>query len=418
MDDYPKPLQDRAMDLLFSRTDGIGLSIFRYNVPVGGGEEIRLSDRKTATVEVSPGEFDLSRDSVALGFLKGAKDRGVEHFVFFVCSPPGRMTRNGLTSGGADGGSNLNPADRDDFARYLLDYSNLVRETYELPQVAVSPLNEPQWEWGKNDRRQEGCAYTPEEAARLVREVVKQNVRRDLGFYIEAPEPGDWASAMPYATALFQDPIINTHIDQLAIHSYWTTPQQREKAVRTLREHFPDKDFAMTEYCQMQAGHDKNIESGLEMAEVIHLDLTVADVVSWQWWLGISGGNYKDGLIYCVSGDDEVEPTKRLWVLGQWSRFVRPGETRVSVTANDERLQVTSFISSDGGRLTTVIVNGGNESIDVELRGEFDDKSESAWVTDRTRDLEPMAVVAGRLQLSPQSVTTVVQVQDGPAAGR
>jgi hypothetical protein len=30
-------------------------------------------------------------------------------------------------------------------------------------------------------------------------------------------------------------------------------------------------------------------------------------------------------------GNDRVEASKRLWALGQWSRFVRPGAVRVGV---------------------------------------------------------------------------------------
>ena len=93
------------------------------------------------------------------------RKRGVERFVLFANSPPARLTRNGLTSGGEQGGSNLKPGAEGEFAKYLIDVAVNIRDECGLPHVAVAPINEPQWKWGEKDRRQEGCHYTPAEAA-------------------------------------------------------------------------------------------------------------------------------------------------------------------------------------------------------------------------------------------------------------
>ena len=201
---------------------------------------------------------------------------------------------------------------------------------YDLPHVAVAPINEPQWKWGEKRRTQEGCHYTPAEAAAVIRAVIEESERRKTGFRIEAPESGAWKETLAYAQAMFADPVINRHIDEIAIHSYWTDQPTKRKSADALREKFPDKLFAMTEFCQMKGGHDLGIDSAIEMAEVIHDDLTIGGVVSWQWWLGVASGGYKDGLLYAHPKTQTIEPTKRLWALGNYSRFVRPGATRVA----------------------------------------------------------------------------------------
>ena len=407
---YPQAKQEHLLDLLFDETQGIGLSIFRYNIPAGSDEQsVERPERRTPSIETVPGEYDLSADEKALNFLSGARARGVKHFVLFSNSPPPRMTNSGMASGGPEGGSNLRPDAVEAFATYLLDVSELIRERYDLAEVSLSPINEPQWEWGKDWRGQEGCHYKPAEVAAVIRAVIEKNLDRDLGFEIEAPESGAWKGTLPYAQALFADPLINQHVEELAIHSYWTSPDDRREAVRELRAEFPEKRLAMTEYCEMRHGHDLSIEGGLHMAEVIHEDLTVAGVVSWQWWLGVAAGGYRDGLIYAHPETQKIEPTKRLWVLGQWSRFVRPGAVRVHVDAGDSELKPTAFLSPDGARLVVVVINPTDDAQTMRLRHpQFRMAQRRIFVTDKDRDLAEVDNNGNRIALPAKSVCTVV----------
>jgi len=56
-------------------------------------------------------------------FLAAAKERGVEQFLAFVNSPPGRMTLDGLTNMGSNrtAPSNLKPGYEGQYAKYLAD---------------------------------------------------------------------------------------------------------------------------------------------------------------------------------------------------------------------------------------------------------------------------------------------------------
>jgi len=407
--EYPREKQDQLLDLLFTN-QGIALSIYRYNIPAGGDAEIRRRERATAQVETSPGKYDLSADGKALEILRGVRKRGVERFVLFANSPPARLTRNGLTSGGENGGSNLRPGAEGEFATYLIDIAKKIRDAYDLPHVAVAPINEPQWKWGERRRTQEGCHYTPVEAAAVIRAVIEESDRRKSGFRIEAPESGAWDVTMPYAEAMFGDPVIDRHVQELAIHSYWTDPAKRRRAAAALREKFPGKRVAMTEFCQMQGGHDVAVDSAIEMAEVIHDDLTVGGVISWQWWLGVAAGGYKDGLIYAHPKTQQIEPTKRLWALGNWSRFVRPGFRRVGVELKGEDgVKATAFSSDDGKRVACVMINATKQPVtaNIAVAGRASAKL-SLFVTDETRDLAKVAPQGDEMILPPRSVSTLV----------
>ena len=61
------------------------------------------------------------------------------------------------------------------------------------------------------------------------------------------------------------------------------------------------------------------------MARVLHADLTIANASSWQWWLGISPGDFKDGLVYVDRDTKALYDSKLLWGVGNYSHFLRRG---------------------------------------------------------------------------------------------
>jgi O-glycosyl hydrolase len=406
--EFPDDERAAMLRLLFTSA-GADLSIYRCNLPAGDGDEIVMPFRKTAQVEVEPGQYDFSRDWKSRQILREVRALGVERFVLFAKSPPPRLLINGLVSGGPEGGSNLRPEARKDFARYLLDVSASYAKEFELPHWQLSPINEPQWRWGKDWRSQEGCYYTPEELAATMRAFVEVARERGMQVELEGPESGEWKSSYRYAEAMFADPVLAKELSSFAVHSYWSNRADKERFASWFRERYPDKRLAMTEYCQMEHGHDLSIEGGLHLANVMHHDLTLANVVSWQWWLAIASGGYKDGLIYAHPETRVMEPTRRLWVMGNFSRFVRPGSTRIAAEGGSDVLQVSAYLSPDQGSVAVVMINHGEEaSVSPNLPGGAMEQAQ-AFVTSTDRDLAPLAVDStGRLRLPARSVTTLV----------
>src|SRR5208283_3730644 len=84
--------------------------------------------------------------------------------------------------------------------------------------------------------------------------------------------------------------------------------------------------------------------------------LTKGNANAWHWWTINETGNAasNEGLY----GTDRTTPAKRLWAIGQWSRFVRPGWIRLDATANPQSgIYVTAFKSPSGGNFAIVAVN-------------------------------------------------------------
>ena len=150
--------REQIAELLFDRHKGIGLTNYRYNIGAGstsGNSRIDDRWRQGESFEISPFEYDWSKDSNAVWFLNKAVELGVEEVTLFCNSPLERLTISGMAHGAEEGVSNLTPENYDDFARYVLDVAeHFVSEG--VPVKFISPINEPQWGWAGG---QEGGHY-------------------------------------------------------------------------------------------------------------------------------------------------------------------------------------------------------------------------------------------------------------------
>jgi O-glycosyl hydrolase len=98
-----------------------------------------------------------------------------------------------------------------------------------------------------------------------------------------------------------------------------------------------------------------------------------------------------------------------LWALGQYSRFLRPGFTRVGAEPTDETVKTAAFVSPDGSRLSCVFINPTGEPIHamVETPG-YQARESLFYVTDETRDLAKVDLLPGEVVLPARSVSTLV----------
>jgi len=108
----------------------------------------------------------------------------------------------------------------------------------------------------------------------------------------------------------------------------------------------------------------------------MHGDLSIVNVSGWSWWLALSPHDFKDGLLYTdwkKAGDKEsILPSKTFWVMGQHSRFVRPGMTRVDIAGPGLQhyagLVATAYHDAARRRVVVVYVNSGRSPAHVRIR--------------------------------------------------
>jgi O-glycosyl hydrolase len=416
LDTWSEEARTRVADLLFSPEKGIGLSLWRFNLGAGlQHDRIKEPLRTTESFEIGPGKYDWSRMAAERWMLLAAKKLGVGRFHAFSLSGTPRMTRNGFVN--ADPGANTTNLKRDaegDYARYLADILEHFAQGYPAEQrVAfdwISPFNEPQWDW--NGGSQEGTRASNDDMRRVALLLDAELRKRHLATRVHLAESGsipDMTAANAamtkkhgslfgdYVDAFCGDKTLRECLDKtIGYHAYWSDGGdvfgKHREALRRKLDAFPGWRVFQTEYCIMQKGRDLGMDSALHVARVMHGDLSIVNVSGWSWWLALSPHDYKDGLLYTdwkAKGDAEtVLPSKMLWAVGHYSRFVRPGMVRVAIEGaplqNHAGLLATAYLDEKSGRVVVVYVNSGATPIAVRVDVAGDArprKTQSAWVT-------------------------------------
>ena len=382
---WPQEKQDQVADWLFStdndtngKPKGIGLSLWRFNVGAGSTEQGEASQigspwMRTECFLQPDGSYDWDKQQGQRNFLRLAKERGVNKFLAFLNSPPVYFTQNGLaTNTGRDGTLNLKAEHYEDFARFLANVIKGVEKKDGIKFDYLSPFNEPDGHWNWIGPKQEGTPATKKEIARAVRLISKEFVKEGIDTEITICEASDYRCMFSthmtnhergYEIQSFFCPdSVDTYLGNtpnvphlIAGHSYWTnTPLESLRDYRRQLRDTLDKykvDFWQTETCIMGndeeigggGGFDHTMKTALYVARIIHHVIVYAGARSWQWWRAI-GGDYKDGLLREYTDPDlhdgKVEDSKLLWILGNYSRFIRPGAVRMSIKATDKSGQV------------------------------------------------------------------------------
>lgn len=410
---WPNSKKEQIAKWLFSQEidesgtpEGIGLSAWRFNIGGGSAEQGLGSDihdewRRAECFLTENGEYDWTKQAGQRWFLNQANSYGVSDLICFVNSPPVYYTKNGKAYSSGGFNTNLSSKDFDQYASFL---SNVVSflEDNGISMDYVSPFNEPQWDWDRSS--QEGSPWTNAEIAAIAKLINQKFVENGIQTKIEIPE----AAQVNYLYESADKPGRGNQISEffdlgsanyvgdldliaskIAGHSYYTTwdfdhfiaVRNRLDQERSAVD--PSLEYWMTEYCVLEDndeingnGKDLGMKTALYTARVIHTDLTVANASAWQWWLAISPYNYKDGLVYISKdkNDGSVQDSKTLWILGQYSRFIRPGMIRVAVDRSDGRsirqnldsLMASSYVN-EFNQTVTVIINYSDEKQAIKL---------------------------------------------------
>ncbi|MCP4261726.1 MAG: hypothetical protein GY774_30125, partial [Planctomycetes bacterium] len=279
---WEKSKRKEITGLLFGK-EGIGLSIYRYNLGAGSGEETGDPWRRAETFETAKGKYEWDRDKNAMRILREACEAGAENVILFANSPPRRMTKSGyaFAGKGADK-SNLREDMYEEFAGYLADITEHFIQVEKIPVKGVSPINEPQWDWDGNS--QEGCHYSAEEVVRLVEIMLREVEKRGLPVEVVAPENGswervvdpagqDWRRSPVYLEKLLGNEYVRDRMDSYAVHSYWADLERKKAFAKYFFAKYPGKKLQMTEWCEMKGGRDYGMDSALHMTREIIDDL-------------------------------------------------------------------------------------------------------------------------------------------------
>lgn len=410
-------VRDRISELLFSKENGIGMQVFRYNIGAGSKHsgKGRYSEpaRSTECFETAPKEYDWNRDANAVYMMKQAVKDGADEVIFFVNSPIERLTKNGMAH--ADEGKifreNISEENYREFAEYCLDVTeHFVSEG--VPVRYLSPVNEPIWIWNGG---QEGCHYKPKSVRKVFRvftdEIEKRPKLKKLR--LSGAESGDlrWFNKS-YTRELLKDKKVRSYLDAVDVHSYCLPAplpfmNDRTAFIKRFRKwmdkKYPGMPVKMSEWCHMQGGRDKTMNSALVTAKTMYEDFSLLNVTSWQHWIAVSEVDYCDGLIYINLGDKTFETTKRLYVTGNFSKYIPSGAVRIEARCDDKELMLLAFRKDEKNYI--IVINPADSAKNVSLPTK---NQVLLAVTDENTDLTEATVDSACIEITPKSVNTLI----------
>ncbi len=445
---WPDEKKNAIADWLFSldtlpdgSPKGIGLSAWRFNFGGGSaqqGEASGIKDewRRAESFLDADNTYNWNRQQGQVWFLQAAKERGVKDFIGFYNSPPVQYTRNGKAYA-SDKVCNLTSDRFGDFATYVATTLKGIKEKTGVDINYISPVNEPQWDW--SDGGQEGSPYYNSDISGVVRSVNQALADRQLSTQIILPESAEYyflyedrdkSGKGSQAHAFFNETSpdyvgnLSNVGNIIAAHSYFTSSPFNEAVKVRQQVHntvsgISGLKFWQSEYCILGdnngeikgEGKDLGIAPALYVAKLIYNDLVNAHAAAWQWWLAVSPYDYKDGLVYIDMNktDGKYYSSKIMWALGNYSRFVRPGMQRVSLTADLPGIYASAYVNQAKKELVIVAVNESNTDKTIRCKTPAEPSQQvSMYLTTASLDLTKTTGNADSLLIPAKAVATIV----------
>ncbi len=375
-----EPYRSEVMDLLFDQEKGIGCSILRSEIGCGESKP---------TIMPSEGVLDKSGDPREIWYFQQALARGVDKIYGTVWSPPSWMkTHDNVNHGGWLKGKYYQT-----YADYLAQYVKIYQEEFGIDFYGISPANEPEFPalW-------KSCLWSSGQMKDFVQNYLYPTFQREgLTTNIMIGESGFWTDSV--AAPLLKDENTAHMVDVVTSHQYQGSikdlPLAREKG----------KHLWMSELCDTVGEYHVEIDDAVGWGKIIHKFMTVPQVNAFLYWRGAHECDCNQTLIRIDSPTSYTVP-KRLYALGHYSKFVRPGWVRMGAT--DEPvpgLLVSAYKDPTSGQFAIVIINDDRanaHTVRFDLN-EFTAESVTPYLTDAANDmqqLQDLPVVDGSFTLT------------------
>jgi glucosylceramidase len=344
----PAQRQREVLDLLLSPTTGAGLSILRLGIDAG------IQPTNPGGPNANPKYVWDRQDDGQVWLAQQAKAYGVTRFYADAWSAPGYMKTNGSEANGGTlcglAGATCASGDwRRAYANFLVQYARF----YAQEGIRITDLgfvNEPDYTTSYASMR-----LTPAQAAEFTK--VLGPIARAAGHKVVCCDSFGWNQQKSYSRAIEADPTARTLVDTHAGHAYASpvvAPLPTQK--RTWMSEWSPNGTTWNTNWDDGSGYD-----GFTVASAVHDAFTKGNVNGYVYWYGASTGATR-GLIQLDGGTYHV--SKRLWALAQYSRFIRPGATRIGATTSDANLKVSAYRNTDGS-VTVVALNASTSAHQV-----------------------------------------------------
>ena len=402
---FRHPMTEEDAEQLFDVEKGLGLSILRVLVLSSGYPALNTED------------------------IEKAVAHGAKTFIGVAWSGPAECK----TNGSENNGGYLEQSCYESWSDSLAAFPGRFKERTGAELYGLSPQNEPDFASCGTSPNIPPCSgnypsmlYTPEQMVDFIKVLGPKIRALEPPVRLMGPETQEWnhlwtnrsaeGATDPldgnydYGHALFADPVAWGFLDLLATHQYSTQ----------VAEPWPSdvpqtKPIWMTEIAAFEfwpeGELDASIRNGVVSAGWVHDALVNGDASAWLVYAHKSvRTNGNEGLLLA---DGTI--AKRYYTLGNFSRHVRPGFQRVSVTGEVPEAALLSAYRGPDGQLAIVAINRGAASVSLPIfvSGGAVPAAVTPIVTSATDDLVEKPKISVRdgsflAVLDAQSVTTFV----------
>jgi len=447
---------EKLVKLLFSRTEGMGFTILRNRIPFrerlegdtdpgnNDGFVVRKNDNTydytvnqdgTKTFNLNWESWDISSTRNLIRQIKDLGNNGPEKLT--IMSTPWTVPNNRVTRWKEDitgvnartnYAMNWSLPDRwgrlrrdkyDDYADLLADYVKNFESKMGAPLSILSVQNEPNWNASWETTYWNGADLRDFIVTISKRFPMKGVTAGNGGVNIMMPEFENFnINFKDMIKPSLDNPESEKIITHIALHQYNGTDDSSSRAGAM---EFPDitasgKRFWQTEVSGSGSAlpNGSGINNALFYARMIHWDMTLAQTnafLYWWLWTNSSAADFSGALVKVE--DDEITTSKRLYAMGQYSRFIRPGWQRIDCDASPRGgIYSSAYKNQSTKEIAIVIINETitHFSVSLNLTGAEYDQLE-IWRTSENEKLKKTGKQqtsrnSAEVILAPMSITT------------
>ncbi len=360
--------QQKVLTAYFDDEKGIGYTLARTNIhscdfSSSSYTYVNENDKSLASFSVAHDE------KYRIPFIKKAMDATGGKLNLFASpwSPPAWMKDNhDMLHGGI-----LLPEYYQSWANYYIKFV----QAYEAHGIHVWGLtvqNEPMAK-----QTWESCMYTAEDERDFIKNylgpALKDNGMKDIKLIA-----WDHNRDLIYqrASTILNDKDAAKYVWGIGFHWYesWTGAPIPEN-VKLVSEAFPDKPLLLTEACNSPFNWKTFDEwhwgekYGSEMINDFNNGAT--GWTDWNILLDETGGpnhinNFCFAPIHADTRDNTLHFMNSYYYIGHFSKYIRPGAKRITVSSSREQLHTTGFQNVDGS-MVVIVMNGGDTEVKYRL---------------------------------------------------
>jgi O-glycosyl hydrolase len=319
-------------NMFFSTNSGTGVSVDgKTNFPFNGISLSLLRSR------IAPGGTTVENSIMQMAQARGAR----------VWSTPWSPAVQFKSNDNVNGGDFLS-ASNQAYANQLAGYVVNMKNTYGINLYAISVQNEPDV-----SASYESCIWTAAQFDQFVPYLANALVASNVASTkIIVAEDEHWETNY-YATTMM-DPTAAPDVGIVACHDYSGSPPNDIPGVLPLYDNTNAAEWE-TETSELSGNGAFNgsITDAMYWAGRIQLFMAGANANAFHYWWLMSGNPDNEGLT-----DTNGIPAQRMYVLGQYSRFVRPNNYRIDLANyNSYSVLGTAYKDPVSGNFAIVMVN-------------------------------------------------------------